>query len=102
MEVRMAAMTVKHVGVLSVAKIYGALSGAMGLLFGIILAIASTVGAGLGGNDVPAFLGPMLGVGAIIFLPVFYGLMGLCMGAIVAALYNLLAGVVGGVAVEIE
>ena len=41
-------------------------------------------------------------VGAIIFLPVFYGLMGLCMGAIVAALYNLLAGFVGGVAVDIE
>jgi hypothetical protein len=98
----MAAMTVKHVGVFSVAKIYGALSGAMGLLFGVILAIVSTLGAGLGGNDVPAFLGPMLGVGAIIALPVFYGLMGLCMGAITAVLYNLLAGVVGGVALELE
>ena len=98
----MAAMTVKHVGVLSVARIYGALAGTMGLILGVILAILSTIGAGFGGNDVPRFLGPMIGVGAIIFLPVFYGLMGLCMGAIVAALYNLLAGFLGGVAVDIE
>jgi hypothetical protein len=98
----MAAMTVKHVGVFSVAKIYGALSGTMGLIFGVILALVSTLGAGFGGDNVPAFLGPMLGVGAIIFLPVFYGLMGLCMGAVMAALYNLLAGVVGGVSVDVE
>ena len=98
----MAAMTVKHVGVFSVAKIYGALSGTMGLIFGVILALVSTLGAGFSGDDVPAFLGPMLGVGAIIFLPVFYGLMGLCMGAVMAALYNLLAGVVGGVSVDVE
>jgi len=98
----MAAMTVKHVGVMSVAKIYGFISGAMGLLFGVIVAIASTLGAGLGGDDVPSFLGPLLGVGAVIFLPIFYGLMGLCMGALGAALYNGIAGFVGGVSIDIE
>jgi hypothetical protein len=95
-------MTVKHVGVMSVAKIYGCLSAAMGLIFGVIVAIASTLGAGFAGDEAPAFLGPLFGVGAVVFLPVFYGLMGLCMGALGAALYNGIAGFVGGVSIDVE
>lgn len=95
-------MIVKRVGVLSVAKVYGALSGSMGLLIGLILAAASAVGFGLSEGDQPAWIGGMLGVGAVIFLPLFYGVMGLVMGAIGAALYNLFAGLVGGVSLEVE
>lgn len=99
----MAAMTIRRVGVLSVGKIYGALSGGMGLLLGAIFALVSAVGgSGWLGPDAPGFMGVMFGVGAIIFLPLFYGAMGFVIGLIGAALYNLLAGVVGGVKIEAE
>lgn len=95
-------MIVKRVGVLSVAKVYGALAGAMGLLFGLIFAAASAIGLGLSEGDQPAWLGAMFGVGAIVFLPLFYGVMGLVMGAISAALYNVFARLVGGVRIDVE
>jgi len=95
-------MIVKKVGVFSVAKIYAAISAAMGLLFGLGLALASVVGAGLADSSQAAFLGPMLGVGAVIALPLFYGCMGFIGGAIAAALYNVFAGMVGGVRLEME
>ena len=44
----------------------------------------------------------MFGVGAIIFLPLFYGVMGVVLGAISAGLYNLIAGMLGGIEVETE
>jgi hypothetical protein len=53
-------------------------------------------------GDEPAFIAAMLGVGAVIFLPIFYGVLGVVMGALSAALYNLFAGMVGGVKIELE
>lgn len=95
-------MIVKRVGVASVAKIYGAISGAFGLVAGLFLALASVVGAGLADSRDASFLAPLLGVGAVIALPVFYGVLGLVAGAIGAALYNLFAGMVGGVEIDVE
>ena len=97
-------MVIRRVGVWSVARLYGALSGAIGLLVGLIIAIASAVGMGLasGESDAPPFMAGIFGVGAVVILPIFYGVMGLCAGAIGAALYNVLAGVMGGVVVEVE
>ena len=95
-------MIVKRVGVFSVAKVYGALTASMGLIFGIIVAAASAIGIGLAEGDEPPFIAAMLGAGAVIFLPVFYGVLGFVMGAISAALYNLFAGLVGGVTIEVE
>jgi hypothetical protein len=97
-------MVVKRLGVWSVARIYGALTAAFGLIAGVIVALFSMIGAGLASQagDAPAFLGPLLGVGAIVFLPLLYGAMGLLMGALSAALYNLFAGMVGGVELDIQ
>jgi hypothetical protein len=47
-------------------------------------------------------LSMMFGVGAIVFLPLFYGVLGLIAGAIGAALYNLFAGIFGGIELETE
>ena len=95
-------MIVKRFGVLSVAKVYGALTAAMGLLLGLFVGAASALGVGLSEGDEPAFIAAMLGVGAVIFLPIFYGVLGVVMGALSAALYNLFAGMVGGVKIELE
>lgn len=95
-------MIVKKVGVVSVAKIYAAISASVGVLIGLGFALASMVGAGLAENSEISMFGPMLGVGAVIVLPIFYGCMGFVGGAIGAALYNAFAAMVGGVQIDVE
>ena len=95
-------MVIRRFGVLSVAKVFGALTAGMGLLIGLVIAAASAVGMGLNQGDAPTFIAAMFGAGAVVFLPIFYGILGLCMGALYAALYNLFAGMVGGVSIDVE
>ena len=98
-------MVIKSVGVLSVAKMYGAIAAAMGLIVGIFIALFSTVaGAGLGvyHEGGSGLLASMFGVGAIVVLPIFYGGMGFIAGAIGALFYNAFAGMVGGVEIRTE
>ena len=49
-----------------------------------------------------AAVGSMLGAGAIVAMPLFYGCIGFVGSLIVAALYNIVANVVGGVEVDLE
>jgi hypothetical protein len=44
----------------------------------------------------------MFGVGAIIILPILYGIFGALGGALTAVMYNVVAGMVGGLVVETE
>jgi hypothetical protein len=96
-------MVVRSIGVWSAARLYGALSAAFGLIFGVILALISTVGAGLAAaDDGPVWMSGMFGVSAIVILPVIYGVMGLVAGALTAVLYNLFANIVGGVEIDVS
>ena len=95
-------MVIRKVGVWSVARMYGALSAGIGLLVGLGIALASAVGLSLAQGDQPGFVAAAMGVGAVVILPIFYGVMGVCGGAIGAALFNVVSGVVGGVSIEVE
>ncbi len=98
-------MVLKRIGVLSMAKIAGILYAAIGLIVGLAVAAFSSV-AGLAGArmdpNMPGWLGPLFGVGAIVFLPILYGIMGFIGGAIGAAVYNVFSGIVGGLELELE
>ena len=98
-------MIVRRIGPLSVGKVYGAMLAAMGLIFGGCIALLSLVGVSIAGHNdpnVPSWVGAALGLGAVIVLPVFYGVMGLVMGALMAFLYNLFAGMVGGIDLDVS
>jgi hypothetical protein len=99
-------MVIRRVGVMSAAKIAGALYAVIGLIGGCILATVSMVGAGFmanaGNNDVPPWIAPIFGVGAIVIAPIFYGVLGLIGGAIAAAVYNVVAGFAGGLDLEVQ
>lgn len=100
-------MVIRHVGVWSVSRLYGALCAAMGLLVGGIIALASLIGgaAGAFGQGSGTSSGPlavMFGVGAIVLLPLLYGVLGVVVGALGAALYNLFAGMFGGIELDTE
>jgi hypothetical protein len=98
-------MVIRRVGPLSVAKIAGVLYALMGLFIGGIFSLISAVmGSALSQQNpqMPAFAGVLFGVGAIVALPIFYGVLGFVMTLIMAALYNLVAGWVGGIEIDVS
>ena len=99
-------MVIRRVGVGSVAKIGGLLYAVAGFLLGACFALAAMVGAGIGAassdESTPFWLAPLFGVGAIVFLPILYGLLGAVFTALGAVIYNVLAGMVGGLQLEVE
>lgn len=106
----MAEMTIRRFGVFSVAKMYGLLCFVLGLIIGVIYGLFLIIfGAAMsaiapGGNEALAggVSTVVLGVIMMIAVPIMYGLMGFIGGAISAVIYNLTAGVVGGVKFELE
>jgi hypothetical protein len=93
---------IKSLGVLSVAKIEGLIGVIMGLVLGVLFALVGAGISGMMGGDRGGW-GMMYGGGfAIIILPIMYGVCGFIGGAIVAWVYNLVAGWIGGIEIELE
>jgi hypothetical protein len=95
-------MVIRRVGPLSCAKIAATLYAILGLIFGGLLSLVAMAGA-FGSDD--AELGPMgamFGIGAIVLLPILYGCLGFVMTLLMAWLYNVAAGIVGGVEIHTE
>lgn len=98
-------MKLKRIGVLSVGKVAALLYACMGLIGGLFLSLFSTLGlfaAAQSDPDIPFFLGPFLGIGAVIFMPLFYGALGFIVGVIASAIYNGISAIVGGIELELE
>lgn len=95
-------MIVRKIGVWSAARLYGAISAAFGLIIGLVFALAATIGATMAPRDSGNWMAPLFGVGGIVLFPLFYGVMGLCAGALSAVFYNVFAGMVGGLSVDVE
>ena len=94
-------MVVKRIGPLSCAKLAGTLYAIVGLCIGAVLSLVSLAGGFAGQSGDAAAFGAIFGVMAIVIVPVIYGGMGFISTLIGAALYNLLAGVVGGVEIDV-
>lgn len=93
----------KSVGVMSVAKVMGFIYGCMGLIFVPIFLIIGIMGSVVSQKDTPfAPFAGLFGILMAVMMPLAYGAMGFIMGAIGAALYNLIAKKVGGVELEFE
>ncbi|NNE98999.1 MAG: hypothetical protein HKN25_08255 [Pyrinomonadaceae bacterium] len=105
-------LKIRKLGILSVAKIYAVMMLVMSLLFsipyGLIIIIFSLIGgAGAGSQDGLAGLavggtGVVFGIVVMIALPIIYGILGFVMGALSALVYNIFAGMVGGIEIEVE
>lgn len=101
-------MVIRKIGVLSCGKVSGTLYALAGLLVGACFALISLLGAGAmmaaqndtGSGGLGGVFGAVFGVGAIILLPLLYGILGFVGGLITALLYNLVAGIVGGLEVD--
>ena len=98
-------MMIKRVRVLSLGKVLGVLYALLGLIIGALFALVSLLGAVVGAansQSSDAFAGLLFGVGSVIFLPIFYGILGFVFGLIGALLYNGIARLIGGIEIELE
>lgn len=99
-------MVINRIDPLSAAKVFGVLYGCLGLVFGAVVSLFVTLTGIAGGlaNETPAgaLIGILFGAGAIIILPLFYGVMAAVMSAISAVIYNVVAGMIGGIRIEVS
>ena len=91
-------MTLTRIEPMSAAIFSGTLYAIIGLIIGGLMTLFTILGVAVGGQD---GLQPMMvGIGAVILLPVFYGIAGFIGGIVMAALYNFVASLVGGIRVD--
>lgn len=95
-------MIVKRVGPLSCAKLSAFLYAIIGLLLGGIFSLVAMAGGFASEEADLAGIGAIMGVGAVIVFPIVYGLMGFVATLVAAWLYNVAAGIVGGVELDIQ
>jgi hypothetical protein len=86
------AQRIRRFGVGQTAKVVGALYALMGVVFVPFLLIASMFAPDKSG----------LGAGFAIALPILYGVAGFIFTALGCVIYNFVAGLVGGIEVELD
>ena len=98
-------MVINKIGVGSLFKVAACLYGSIGLIIGVCIFLVSLLGLGLptdGEAGMPNWVAPVFGAGAIIILPLLYGILGAIALSLVAMLYNFAARTVGGVQIEVD
>ena len=99
--------TVKRIGPGSAFKVGLVVYAFLGLIVGGCMALFSMVAGSLGslaggGTSGARAFGFGFGLGAIVIFPILYGIIGAIGGAIGAVVYNLAAGWVGGIEIDIS
>lgn len=97
-------MKLKRIDVLSFATVSGLLYAALGLIFGALISLVAFMGFAIGGSSggSQGIIGLVMGLGGIIFMPLFYGALGFIFGALAAWLYNIIARRTGGIELEFD
>ena len=101
-------LRIKKLGILSVAKMYAAIMLVVSLLisipYGLIIMVfgAAMMGTGQRGGLAAGGGSIIAGLAVMIILPIVYSAMGFVFGAFGALLYNIFAGFVGGIEIEVE
>ena len=93
-------VSLRSIGVMSCAKMMGAIYGSLGLIFLPLFLLGGFASMTLGrGSGAPSGVAMMF---LAILLPFFYAVMGFLIGALTAWMYNLFAGWVGGIQLELR
>jgi hypothetical protein len=94
-------MRITHIAPLSVGKIAFVLYGCMGLV-ACLLFIPMVMFGAMGKAEHGLPVGAALGVGIVVALPLLYATFGSLLAMAATAIYNVVAGMVGGVELTIE
>ncbi|HEU4828426.1 MAG TPA: hypothetical protein VFT04_04450 [Gemmatimonadales bacterium] len=88
---------IRRLGIGQMAKVMGVLYFMIGILFAAIMGLFGSMFPSTGEENVAIFGGVML-----IALPIIYGVFGFLAGALMAWLYNIVAGFTGGLELEMD
>ena len=91
-------MVINRIGVLKLGVFQGAMGVFIGLLVGLIVMLFGSMIGQATGNSSMGMLG---GAAALIIMPIGYGVTMFIAGIIAAAVYNLVAKLVGGVEIDV-
>lgn len=96
-------MVIKRIGVLKAGVFQACFMALLGVVFGLGMLMFGTMMANLvgAGHAGMGMMGVGMGVGMMIFLPIMYGVFGFIAGVIGAAVYNLVASIVGGIEIDL-
>lgn len=96
-------VSVSKIEVFSLGKVVGAIYALFGLIIGAFITLLSIMGSlaaqSFGASGVVSM---MFGIGSIILIPIFYGIMGFIIGVLAAFFYNIIAGWIGGIELEVD
>ena len=95
-------MELRRIGALSLAKVSAVVYALLGLVLGAIFSLISVAGSILTSPKSGIAPFPPLGAAAVIILPALYGAIGFVGSLIGAAIYNVVAGLIGGVHIELR
>ncbi len=97
-------MELKRIGPLSAGKILGVMGFTLGLLMGLFTIVVSMATSAYFGDYFgdSSMMSVMFGVGSILVMPFIYGVLGFFQGLFGAWLYNLIAGILGGIQLELQ
>jgi hypothetical protein len=95
-------MIIKRVGPVSCAKVAGTVYAIVGVAIGAAISLITWVGGFASSNAGAAGLGGAVGLASIIIFPILYGCIGFVATFLGAWLYNLVAGFVGGIEMEVQ
>jgi hypothetical protein len=93
-------MVIRRVGPLSCAKVAGLIYLILGFVFGALISLFALGGSLFADRPEGTFGGMIFGAGAIVILPIFYGVFGFAMTLVMASLFNLVVGITGGIEVD--
>ncbi len=95
-------MIVKRIGPMSLAKLSGVLYGIVGLVGGAVVSLIALAGGFASDSAAGTGIGAVVGIAAVVVLPLGYGLLGFLSSLLGAWCYNVLADLVGGVEVDLQ
>ena len=94
-------LQIRRIDPLSAGKVLGLIQALIGLVVGLFFSMITVFGMAVGGGEAIA-VGLITGLGAVLFLPLSYGIMGFLAGVLGAFLYNAVASMAGGIELETE
>ena len=95
-------MVIKRIGPMSCAKISGALYAILGIIIGGVFSMIALAGGFASDTAEGAGIGAGIGVAAIVVFPILYGSIGFVGTLVIAWLYNIGAGLVGGIEIDVQ
>ena len=93
---------VRSINVVQLALMYGVICAVFGVIFGLIAALAFMIAPSFSSTAGIPNMGPV----GIVLYPILYAILlfiaGFIEGLIIAAVYNLVAGWIGGIEIQLE